>query len=51
MVCGLDSDRDGYPNIQLDCEDSEPVCEQVCWIFIIVACTYAKVHCTYGTDL
>ena len=27
MVCGLDSDSDGYPDVQLDC--TGPQCEQV----------------------
>jgi len=40
MVCGRDSDGDGYPDMKLDC-DNNPQCEKVCN-------EYTNVYYSYG---
>ena len=29
-LCGLDTDTDGFPDVQLDCSVEQSSCEQVC---------------------
>ena len=29
-LCGLDTDSDGFPDVQLNCSVEQPSCEQVC---------------------
>ena len=39
-ICGKDSDGDGYPDMQLNCNDTH--CTQVCVYAVMYACTYVS---------